>query len=168
MRSLTHVPVSADHALALQAVSVKFVAAQLYIKASEHKNPKVLQEAVTWLTTTGTEFGVQALDPKWASTTSIAVLQHTNAGVRSAGNDFAAVLYQALGEGYEEKLAGALKPAAMSTVRERFAKAEAPPPQPTRQERKATPSTSAGRAAAPASPATRAAGDSSMLFAYGI
>lgn len=135
----------------LQGATLKFVSQQLYTKAAAHKNPKVLQEAALWFTRAGADFGVRKYDGKWAITTAKALLAHTNAGVRTAGIDFAVMLHAEMGVMLEDTLAADLKPATMTTVREAFAKANgAAAPAPTKQERAAPPRAAAVPPRAPA------------------
>jgi hypothetical protein len=121
----------------VQGATLKFVAAQLFSKASKHKNPKVLQEAALWLAVAGAEFGGRALDPKAMVPNVKALLMHTNAGVRQAGIELAVVMYQTIGPPLQEVLAAGLKPATMATVLDRFKQVQAADA-PTRVEKAAT------------------------------
>ena len=122
----------------MQAASLKFVAQQVFLKASKHTSPKVLQECAAWLTRAGTDFGVKRLDSKWAIATAKALLNHANLGVRNAGTDFVVMLHQAgMGDDLLDALAADVKPATLNPVKEKCQKAAGTLPEPTKRERQA-------------------------------
>ena len=135
----------------MQAVGLKFVVQQLHAKAAKHKNPKVLQEATAWTTRAATEFGPRALDTKAAVPMVKELLGHTNAGVRTAATEFAAVLHDVLGPPLLDALSAGVKPAMMSTVQASCAAAAALP-EPVRQQRRAAPSRPATSSGVPLPP----------------
>jgi hypothetical protein len=119
----------------VQAVSLKFVMQQLHEKAAAHKSPKVYQEAAMWMCGAVGEFGIRAVDTKATIQWTKAMLAHGNPGVRDAGVELSAALYQFLGGAMEETLTAGLKPSQVAVVKERWSKSDGTVPGTSRKER---------------------------------
>lgn len=65
----------------------------LHPLAAKHKSPRVWVSAIVWMTTAATDFGPTAVEKKAAMGYCKEMLSNTNAGVREAGTEFAAVLH---------------------------------------------------------------------------
>lgn len=65
----------------------------LHPLAAKHKSPRVWVATITWMTTAAADFGPLGLDKKAAIGYCKEMLTNTNAGVREAGTEFAALLH---------------------------------------------------------------------------
>jgi len=133
----------------LQAASLQFVLDQVHKRASAHKNPKVLAEALQFTSTALDAFTLGPANAKTLVAWLKVDLANTNAAVRQAAVALAATMHCALGDRLGDLLRADVKPALMATVQEQWAEGGgAAPPAATRFERKR------GRATEDSAPAT--------------
>lgn len=78
---------------AVQVVTLQTVMSVLHPLAAKHKSPRVWVASITWMTTAAADFGSIAVDNKAAMGYCKEMLSNTNAGVREAGTEFAALLH---------------------------------------------------------------------------
>ena len=105
---------------ASEAVGPQFVSALLHKKAAVHKNPKVLTEALNWLTQAIQEFGLPSFSVpallEWAK----ADLGSSTPAVRTAAVALLGTMHSFLGPGLAEMVRPDVKPALWTTVEARF------------------------------------------------
>jgi len=73
----------------------------LHPLASKHKSPRVGVASIGWMTIAAADFGATALDKKATIGYCKEMLMNTNAGVREAGTEFAAILHSLVSPRFE-------------------------------------------------------------------
>ncbi|KAF6262791.1 armadillo-type protein [Scenedesmus sp. NREL 46B-D3] len=107
---------------AAEAVGPQLVASLLHKRAAAHKNPKVLTEAINWVTLAVNDFLLPAFNVAvllgWAKED----LGSANAATRTAAVQMLGCLHTFLGPPLGDMVRADLKPALMATVEAEFAK----------------------------------------------
>ncbi|XP_005107466.1 cytoskeleton-associated protein 5 [Aplysia californica] len=115
-----------------EALGLDFVCTEAMARAFENKNPKIQQEALTWLSTAVQEFGLK-INVKGILPVVSKALAATNPGVRSAAIALLGVMYMYMGDTLRV-LFDNEKPALLQQIDAEFEKVKGVnPPAPTRK-----------------------------------
>ena len=115
-------PASEALTAASEAVSPRFVVAQLHTRAAANKNPKVLSESLTWIATAVEEFGLVNMDLGALLGWLVADLGSPNAPVRNQAMAVLGRCHVQVGGGLLAQLSESLKPAQVTALEEIFRK----------------------------------------------
>ncbi|GMH42322.1 hypothetical protein BSKO_10241 [Bryopsis sp. KO-2023] len=105
-----------------EAVGPQFVFDQMHLKASAHKNPKVLAETLNWMSKAVSEFGLGVMDTKNLINWVQVDVASTNPAVRNAAVALAGCMHSFVGPALGDLLQAGVKPAQMATMEQAFAK----------------------------------------------
>ncbi|WIA20537.1 hypothetical protein OEZ85_004931 [Tetradesmus obliquus] len=107
---------------ASEAVGPQLVASLLHKRAAAHKNPKVLTEAINWISLAIGEFLLPSFNVASLLTWAKEDLGSANAATRTAAVQLLGCLHTFLGPPLGDMVRADLKPALMATVEAEFAK----------------------------------------------
>eukprot|EP00011_Vannellida_sp_DIVA3-517-6-12_P006665 CAMPEP_0114608830 /NCGR_PEP_ID=MMETSP0168-20121206/2779_1 /TAXON_ID=95228 ORGANISM="Vannella sp., Strain DIVA3 517/6/12" /NCGR_SAMPLE_ID=MMETSP0168 /ASSEMBLY_ACC=CAM_ASM_000044 /LENGTH=2000 /DNA_ID=CAMNT_0001819737 /DNA_START=45 /DNA_END=6048 /DNA_ORIENTATION=- len=111
----------------------RLVIDELIIASTGHRNPRVLNECVTWLEGTIAAFGMDGLSASAIVTYAKSCYASTNPQVRSSCTSLLSLLLRFVGPGLRSKL-NDLKPALLTSIDREFEKVKGQaPPAPTRK-----------------------------------
>ncbi|KAG5643475.1 hypothetical protein DXG03_000863 [Asterophora parasitica] len=115
-----------------EKTSLQFVLNQAYEPLSKLKAPKVLADAITWINTALTEFGIGGLALRSLIESLKAALQNSNAAVRTSATKTLVTVKMFAGSSIKDFLED-LNPQLLNTITSEFDKVEGTPaPEPTR------------------------------------
>ncbi|KAF9264709.1 microtubule associated protein [Marasmius fiardii PR-910] len=115
-----------------EKTSLQFVLNQAYDSLSKQKAPKVLADAITWINSALTEFGIAGLSLKSMIEFLKTALQNSNATVRTSATKTLVTVKLFAGSGIKDLLED-LNPQLLNTIIAEFDKVEGTtPPEPTR------------------------------------
>ncbi|EFI28381.1 microtubule associated protein [Coprinopsis cinerea okayama7 len=116
----------------VEKTSLQFVLSQAYEPLSKQKAPKVLADAITWIGTALTEFGIAGLSLRSVIDFLKVGLANSNAAVRTSATKTLVTIKLFAGSGIKDLLED-INPQLLSTISSEFDKAEGTPaPTPSR------------------------------------
>ncbi|KAF4614809.1 hypothetical protein D9613_003047 [Agrocybe pediades] len=116
-----------------EKTSLQFVLGQAYDPLSKQKAPKVLSDAIAWISTALNEFGIAGLALRALVDFLKAALQNSNAAVRTSATKTLVTVKIFAGPSVKD-LVDDLSPQLLNTINAEFDKAEGQtPPEPTRK-----------------------------------
>jgi cytoskeleton-associated protein 5 len=144
-----------------ESLGPRFVAAQLYKRASAHKNPKVLELALGWCVFAMEEFGGRLFDMRFTINAAKDCVAHTNPAVKAAAVRLLGCVHAAYGPAVKAYFTD-FKPALMPVLETEFLRCPHNPAalEGTRPVKNAVPGAAAAAAGGAAGGSAKAAGAS--------